>query len=59
MVAYVLENFGVEDFRIIDGGLPAWKTAKFPVTQEYFGNPSGTLPTKFRNGRLGRNGELT
>ncbi len=44
MVAYVLEKFGVEDIRIIDGGLPGWKKAKFPVTQEYFGNPSGTLP---------------
>jgi thiosulfate/3-mercaptopyruvate sulfurtransferase len=46
MVAYVLEKFGVEDIRILDGGLPAWKTAKLPVTQEYFGNPTGTLPEK-------------
>ncbi len=44
MVAYVLEKFGVEDIRIVDGGLPAWKLAKLPVTQEYFGNPPGTLP---------------
>ena len=46
MVAYVLEKFGVEDIRIVDGGLPAWKNAKLPVTQEYFGNPTGTLPDK-------------
>jgi thiosulfate/3-mercaptopyruvate sulfurtransferase len=44
MVAYVLEKFGVEDIRIVDGGLPAWVNAKLPVTQEYFGNPPGTLP---------------
>lgn len=44
MVAFVLEKFGVDDIRIVDGGLPAWKAAKLPVTQEYFGNPKGTLP---------------
>lgn len=48
MVAYVLEKYGVEDIRIVDGGLPAWKKAKLPVTQEYFGNPPGTLPEKGR-----------
>jgi thiosulfate/3-mercaptopyruvate sulfurtransferase len=47
MVAYVLEKFGVEDIRIVDGGLPGWTKAGLPVTQEYFGNPTGTLPTKF------------
>lgn len=46
MVAYVLEKFGVRDIRIVDGGLPAWTQAKLPVTQEYFGNPKGTLPEK-------------
>jgi thiosulfate/3-mercaptopyruvate sulfurtransferase len=44
MVAYVLEKFGVKNIRIVDGGLPAWKAASLPVTQEYFGNPSGELP---------------
>lgn len=44
MVAYVLEKYGVTDIRIVDGGLPAWKAAGLPVTQEYFGNPAGTLP---------------
>lgn len=44
MVAYVLEKFGVEDIRIVDGGLPGWKNAGLPVTQEYFGNPKGSLP---------------
>lgn len=46
MVAYVLEKFGVEDIRIVDGGLPAWQQSQYPVTQEYFGNPTGTLPAK-------------
>jgi thiosulfate/3-mercaptopyruvate sulfurtransferase len=46
MVAYVLEKYGVKDIRIVDGGLPGWKAAKLPVTQEYFGNPKGTLPDK-------------
>jgi thiosulfate/3-mercaptopyruvate sulfurtransferase len=46
MVAYVLEKYGVKDIRLVDGGLPAWKAAKLPVTQEYFGNPKGTLPEK-------------
>ncbi len=50
MVAYVLEKFGVEDIRIVDGGLPAWKTAQLPVTQEYFGNPAGTLPDRQQGG---------
>ena len=46
MVAYVLEKFGVQEIRIVDGGLPGWRKAKLPVTQEYFGNPAGTLPEK-------------
>lgn len=48
MVAYVLEKFGVTDIRIVDGGLPGWKKARLPVTQEYFGNPPGTLPEKMK-----------
>ncbi|HEX4609015.1 MAG TPA: rhodanese-like domain-containing protein, partial [Urbifossiella sp.] len=46
MVAYVLEKYGVQNIRIVDGGLPAWAKANLPVTQEYFGNPPGTLPEK-------------
>lgn len=48
MVAYVLEKYSVENIRIVDGGLPVWKKAKLPTTQEYFGNPKGTLPEKGR-----------
>lgn len=44
MVAYVLEKYGVREIRIVDGGLPEWSAQKLPVTQEYFGNPKGTLP---------------
>lgn len=46
MVAYVLEKFGVNDIRIVDGGLAGWQAEKLPVTQEYFGNPPGKLPAK-------------
>jgi len=44
MVAFVLEKFGVEDIRIVDGGLALWQKEKLPTTQEYFGNPPGNLP---------------
>lgn len=44
MVAYVLEKYGVEDIRILDGGFAEWQKLKFPTTQEYFGNPAGKLP---------------
>ena len=50
MVAYVLEKFGVGDIRIVDGGLPEWQKQKLAVTQEYFGNPAGTLPDKENRG---------
>jgi len=43
MVAYVLEKHGIEDIRIMDGGLRAWAQARLPVTQHYFGNPAGKL----------------
>jgi len=46
MVAYVLEKHGIKDIRIVDGGLPAWKAAGLPVTQDYFGNAAGKLPAK-------------
>lgn len=44
MVAYVLEKFGVKNIQIVDGGLAEWQKQSLPVTQEYFGNPTGTLP---------------
>ncbi|MBP7948107.1 MAG: sulfurtransferase [Verrucomicrobiales bacterium] len=46
MVAYVLEKYGVENIRIVDGGLAEWKKQGLPVTQDYFGNPAGRLPDK-------------
>lgn len=46
MVAFVLEKYGIEDIKIVDGGLPAWKAAGFKPTQEYYGNPEGNLPAK-------------
>jgi thiosulfate/3-mercaptopyruvate sulfurtransferase len=50
MVAFVLEKFGVQDIRIVDGGLAGWQKARLPVTQEYFGNPGGTLPESMNTG---------
>lgn len=44
MVAHVLEKVGIKDIRIVDGGLPAWQEAGFPVAQAYFGNAPGRLP---------------
>lgn len=52
MVAYVLEKFGVKDIRVLDGGLAEWKKQGFPVTQEYFGNPNGNLPSEM-NTKIG------
>ncbi|MDI1312147.1 rhodanese-like domain-containing protein [Prosthecobacter sp.] len=46
MVVHVLEKAGVKDIRIVDGGLAEWKKQGFAPTQEYFGNPKGTLPDK-------------
>jgi len=50
MVAFVLEKFGVEDIRIVDGGLASWQKEKLPTTQEYFGNPPGKLPEVDKKG---------
>jgi len=46
MVAFVLEKYGVQDVRIVDGGLAGWKAAGLQPVQEYFGNPVGNLPEK-------------
>ena len=46
MVVHVLEKFGFKDVKIVDGGLPEWKKQGFKATQEYFGNPHGSLPKK-------------
>jgi thiosulfate/3-mercaptopyruvate sulfurtransferase len=44
MVAFVLEKYGIKDIKIVDGGFPAYKAAKLPWTQDYYGNPPGNLP---------------
>lgn len=46
MVVYVLEKFGVQNIKIVDGGLAEWKKQGFAPVQDYFGNPRGTLPEK-------------
>ena len=48
MVAFVLEKYGIDDIKIVDGGLPAWKSAGFKAIQDYYGNPEGKLPKKGR-----------
>ncbi|MCX6856180.1 MAG: rhodanese-like domain-containing protein [Verrucomicrobia bacterium] len=44
MVVYVLEKFGVQNIRVLDGGLAEWKKQGFTTVQDYFGNPKGHLP---------------
>lgn len=46
MVVYLLEKFGVENIRVVDGGYAEWLKQGLAGTQEYFGNPKGTLPKK-------------
>ena len=46
MVVHVLEKAGIKDIKIVDGGLPEWKKQGFAATQDYFGNPKGSLPKK-------------
>jgi thiosulfate/3-mercaptopyruvate sulfurtransferase len=46
MVVHVLEKFGVQNVKIVNGGLAEWKKQGFAPTQEYFGNPTGHLPKK-------------
>lgn len=48
MVAYVLEKYGIQDIKIVDGGLAGWKAAGLTPVQDYFGNPAGNLPAKGR-----------
>jgi thiosulfate/3-mercaptopyruvate sulfurtransferase len=46
MVVYVLEKFGVQNIKVVDGGLAGWKKAGFEAAKDYFGNPKGNLPEK-------------
>lgn len=43
MVVYVLEKFGVQDIKVIDGGLAGWEKAGFEAAQDYFANSTGRL----------------
>ncbi len=44
MVVYVLEKFGVQNIKVVDGGLAEWKRQGLAPIQDYFGNPPGRLP---------------
>jgi len=46
MVVYVLEKFGVQNIKVVDGGLAGWVKAGFEPAKDYFGNPAGKLPEK-------------
>lgn len=46
MVAHVLEKFGVENIRIVDGGLQGWIESGLEPVRKYHGNPAGNLPEK-------------
>lgn len=44
MVVYVLEKFGIQNIKIVDGGIAEWKKQGFEAARDYFGNPAGSLP---------------
>jgi thiosulfate/3-mercaptopyruvate sulfurtransferase len=44
MVVYVLEKFGIQNIKIVDGGIAEWKKQGFEPARDYFGNPAGSLP---------------
>lgn len=46
MVVYVLEKFGIQNIRVVDGGLAEWTKKGFKTAKDYFGNPAGSLPWK-------------
>lgn len=46
MVVYVLEKFGIENIKVVDGGLAEWIKQGLAPVQDYFGNPAGHLPEK-------------
>jgi thiosulfate/3-mercaptopyruvate sulfurtransferase len=46
MVVYVLEKLGIQNIRVVDGGLAEWTKQGFPAAKDYFGNPAGRLPWK-------------
>ena len=50
MVVFVLEKFGVENIKIVDGGFAEWKKQGLEPAHDYFGNPKGTLPKKANPG---------
>lgn len=46
MVVYVLEKFGIQNIRVVNGGLAEWTRVGFKPAKDYFGNPAGSLPWK-------------
>lgn len=50
MVVYVLEKFGIQNIRVVDGGLAEWVRSGLKPAKDYFGNPAGSLPWKGNKG---------
>ncbi len=50
MVVFVLEKFGFQNIRVVDGGLAGWVKAGFAAEHAYFGNPTGRLPWRGTQG---------
>ena len=46
MVVYVLEKFGIQNIKIVDGGIAEWKKQGFEAVRDYFGNLAGSLPAE-------------
>ncbi len=46
MVVFVLEKFGIKDIKVVDGGLAEWTKQGLTPVQDYFGNPTGSLPAQ-------------
>ena len=46
MVVFVLEKFGVQNIKVVDGGFAEWKKQGFEPARDYYGNPAGKLPAK-------------
>lgn len=50
MVVYVLEKFGIQNIRVVNGGLAEWTRLGLKPAKDYFGNPEGSLPWKGNKG---------
>jgi thiosulfate/3-mercaptopyruvate sulfurtransferase len=52
MVVYVLEKFGIENIRIVDGGLAEWKRGGLPPLRTISATPRASYPANAIPGSL-------